>query len=203
LRGLGRGRAWIARLAVAWLLVLATGGCYETRYQVFSREDAVLIPGLEGRYLAGNENSKVARYTISRARDGNDYRLHCEGTTNNGCTKAEYGVFRAVSVAENLYIMQLRLRSEKRDETGRYQHAFLHEFFRVVRSADTIVRIEPLTATRTIGMAIARSDGVDQWGDRPVGLSGSPVALKRFLLDMGARATEFFKTEGVVYTRIP
>ncbi len=206
MRGLGSRPGWVARLAAAWLLVLGAAGCYETHYQVFSRADAVLVPGLEGRYLlevdskSDKERTNVTLYTVSRVRAGNDYRLRGEAITGEWVPfEPESGVFRAVQVSENFYLVQRPVRSAEPD-------LFFYVFFRVVRSGHAIVRIEQLDESdwpqSATVMAIAQRDGVDQWNiGGGIGLSGSPAALKRFLLDIGHFARQF-ETQ-VSYTRIP
>ena len=77
------------RLRMLFLLVVvsALGGCFDTHYQVFSREDGVEVLGLEGRYNTLESMCETSKpctnrprgtLTISRTQRGNDYRFRCE-----------------------------------------------------------------------------------------------------------------------------
>jgi hypothetical protein len=197
--------------ATALLVILATAGCYETKYQVFSRADSVAIPGLEGRYLL-DMDGKPGVFTVFRADHGNDYRFHGEGPKKSD--ESLDGVFRAIRVDDDLYIAQFTPGSRLFDGNSKTRHGFIYQFFGVVRSGDAIVRIEQLETADSAAkdhekkeqakqmiQAIARRDAVDIWKSNfsSPGLSGSPAALRRFLLDLGHVPVA---TAGV-YTRLP
>jgi hypothetical protein len=210
---LGDVPAWIARLTGTLLLMLTTSGCYWTQYQVFGREDSVLVSGLEGRYEAKAENGNVIHYTVSRAHERGSYRFRGDDLTKGDTAPDDFaksGTFRAIPISQDIYIMQWAWRPDDYAETG--HHTFMYLFFRVVRSGDAVIKIERLESSAdkdqveklvVAGHTIARRNGVDQWtGDGSVGISGAPAALKRFLLDMGDVAAASFKVESI-FTRIP
>ena len=188
------GATFIVRLAAALLLVLTTAGCYVTQFQVFSRKESVAVPGLDGRYIArlADEPDRVSHVTIFQERETGDYHYLVYEHFPHDPERQEVTAdipFRAVPLGSGLYVVQSCIH-HKAKYSPRISCGYL--FCRVVRSGDTILRIEWVQPSTDDAEVLAERDGIDMWDITPIsegvyfGLSGSPAAGARYLGDLGA-----------------
>jgi hypothetical protein len=99
-----RIRQRVCTFILALTAVLTLSGCYETKYQVFGREDGVTVAGLEGRYRF-EDNGAISYVGVARTDSGNDYRFRAITPDE---PERQLGVFRAIRISADLYIAHLR-----------------------------------------------------------------------------------------------
>jgi hypothetical protein len=164
----------ILRIATFLGLLLAASGCLETHEEIFGPDDAVLVPGIEGKYTeqGGKDEDAVAVERISGTRD---YAYF-----DPKDPKHEPGRLRAVALGSDTYLVQLRA------DDWPPGHAW-QLVFKVHRKGDSVESvvlawpeddaIEALAAKS--GVVLGPSDKDGAFG--PKVLSGSRAAVAAFL----------------------
>jgi len=176
-----------ARLVAALALVLALGGCFETRGEIFKPEQAVAVPGIEGVYA-----TQTNRYRVTAIPGTGDYAF-----ANPTNPKDGPGRFRAVLVGDDLYAVQLRLDEWDRD-------LYWELLFRVIRKGDAIERIVTLEPDLRASEALAAKNGIEllksseDSANDPKILTGTPEAVASFMRALSTVPT----TNGEIYRRI-
>jgi len=176
-----------ARLLAALALVLALGGCFETRGEIFKPEQAVAVPGIEGIYA-----TQTNRYAVTAIPGGHDYAF-----ANPTNPKDGPGRFRAVPVGDDLYAVQLRLDEWDSD-------LYWELLFRVIRKGDAIERIVTLEPDLRASEALAAKNGIELLKssedsvDDPKILTGTPEAVANFVRSLATVPTR----DGEIYRRL-
>lgn len=116
----------LTRAALALLLLIGLPSCYQTEHEIFGPKEAAIIPGLAGRY-ASDDN----RWVVAQIRHTPDYTIRNLKNPHDPPVR-----FRAVSLGNDLYLMQLQVDPTK--------PTVWHVLFRVTRDNGRITKITQL-----------------------------------------------------------
>jgi hypothetical protein len=160
----------LPRVLLALALSAGLAACYETEYEVFGPKEAAIIPGLAGRYT-----DEQIEYVIVPIRHTPDYTFRDPSHPQDPPVR-----FRAVSLGNGLYIMQLQYDPKK-------PRSYWYVAFRVTREGQRITEITQLEPDDTAVGALAAQSGVNL--TRPAGrgpsdpqvIEGQPAATAAFI----------------------
>lgn len=169
----------LLRAAVVVGLLASVAGCIGTSEEIFGPEAAAVIPGIEGNYIqqTGNQDDVVGIEPISGTRD---YAYF-----NPKNPKSDRGRMRAVSIGNEMYVLQMRDDSWPQ---GQYWQLLL----RIVRENGAVKNVVVLwpeddavaTLAAKSGIELAPPGEGDTFG--PKALKGSRTAIAAFLKNLAS-----------------